>query len=63
MSGLPLHQENDYLQCVFHKKNYNSNFIKLNPYKDNECDKNNSLTTTATMPYIKDMSKIILCIL
>ena len=55
-----LRQENDYLQCVFHKNNYNSDFIKLNTYKDNERDENNSpTTTTATIPYIKGTSEII----
>ena len=31
-----LQNENEHLQRVFHKNNYNSDFIKLNTYKNNE---------------------------
>ena len=56
--------KNDYLQHVFDKNNYNSDFIKLNTYKDNERNEtNNPTTTTAMIPYIKGMSEIISCIL
>ena len=46
-----LRQENDYLQRVFHKNNYNSDFIKLNTYKDNECNYSNN---TLHIRYILD---------
>ena len=54
-----LQDENDYFQRVFHKNNYNSDFIKLNTYKntDEHNETNNPTTVTATMPYIKDTSE------
>ena len=40
-----LRQENYYLQCIFQKNNYHPDFVKLNTYKDNEHNKNNSHNT------------------
>ena len=52
--------ENEYLQHVFRKNNYNSDFIKLNTHKDHEINETNNLTTTtATIPYVRSTSEII----
>ena len=46
-----LQNETDHLQHVFHKNNYNSDFIELDTYKNNERNEiNNPTTITATMP-------------
>ena len=46
-----LPNENEYLQHVFRKNNYNSDFIKLNTYKDHEINEtSHPTTTTATIP-------------
>ena len=56
-----LRHENDYLQRDLDKSNYNSDFIKLNTYKDNERNEtNNPTTTTATIPYIKGITSEII---
>ena len=47
-----LQNENDHLQRVFHKNNYNSNFIKLNTYKNNEHNKINNPTTVTPTIYL-----------
>ena len=55
-----LRNENEYLQHVFRKNNYNSDFIKLNTYKDHEINEtSNPTTTTATIPYVRGTSEII----
>ena len=41
-----LRHENDYLQRVFDKNNYNSDFINLKTYKDSERNETNNPTTT-----------------
>ena len=55
-----LRNENEYLQHVFRKNNYNSDFIKLNTYKDHEINEtSNPTTTTATASYVRGTSQII----
>ena len=53
-----------YLQHVFRKNYYNSDFIKLSTRKDREINEtNNPTTATATIPYVRGTSEIISCIL
>ena len=33
-----LRDENKYLECIFHKNNYNADFIKQNIYRPSEAD-------------------------
>jgi len=58
--------ENRYLERVFHKNNYNADFIRRNIYWPTEADATNrNLTpvTTVTTPYIKGTSETISWIL
>ena len=49
-----LTDETKYLDNVFSKKNYNSDFVKSNVYKNNEPNTTKAKpVTTATIPYIK----------
>ena len=57
-----LRDENRYLECVFHKNNYNSDFIRRNIYRPTEVDATNmnpTPVTTVTIPYIKGTSETI----
>ena len=57
-----LRVENKYLERVFHKNNYNADFIRRNIYRPTEADATNRNPTTATrviIPYIKGKSKTI----
>ena len=61
-----LWDENRYLKCVFHKNNYNADFIKWNIYPPTEADttnRNPTPLTTVTIPYIKGTSETISWIL
>jgi len=56
--------ENRYLECVFHKNNYNTDFIRwnINFYRPIEADatnRNPTPVTTVTIPYIKGTSETI----
>ena len=51
--------ENRYLERVFHKNNYNADFIKQNIYRPTEADatnRNSTSLTTVTIAYIKGTS-------
>ena len=53
---------NRYLERVFHKNNYNSDFIRRNIYRPTEVDATNmnpTPVTTVTIPYIKGTSETI----
>ena len=55
-----LRDENRYLERVFHKNNYNPDFIKRNIYRPTEADatnRNPTPLTTVTIPYIKGTSE------
>ena len=57
-----LRDENRYLERVFHKNNYNADFIKRNIYRPTEADATNrspTSLTTVTIPYIKGTSETI----
>ena len=57
-----LRDENRYLERVFHKNNYNADFIKRNIYRPTEADATNRSPTplaTVTIPYIKGTSETI----
>ena len=57
-----LRDENRYLERVFHKNNYNSDFIRRNIYRPTEVDATNmnpTPVTTVTIPYIKGTSETI----
>ena len=57
-----LRDENRYLERVFHKNNYNADFIKRNIYRPTEADATNrspTPLTTVTIPYIKGTSETI----
>ena len=57
-----LRDENRYLERVFQKNNYNSDFIKRNIYRPTEADatnRNPTPLTTETIPYIKGTSETI----
>ena len=57
-----LRDENRYLERVFHKNNYNADFIKRNIYRPTEADatnRNPTPLTTVTIPYIKGTSETI----
>ncbi|KAL9978029.1 hypothetical protein ACROYT_G015506 [Oculina patagonica] len=58
-----LSDENKYLDCVFHKNNYNTDFIRRNTHRTTETDRNLTSVTTATLPYIKGTSETIARIL
>ena len=50
-----LRDENKYLECAFHKNNYNADFIRRNIYQLTEADatsRNLTPVTTVTIPYI-----------
>jgi len=54
--------ENRYLARVFHKNNYNADFIRRNIYRPTEADATNgnpTPVTTVTIPYIKGTSETI----
>ena len=54
--------ENKYLDRVFHKNNYNADFIRRNIYRPTEADatnRNPTPVTTVTIPYIKGTSETI----
>ena len=54
--------ENRYLESVFHKNNYNADFIRRNIYRPTKADatnKNATPVTTVTIPYIKGTSETI----
>ena len=56
-----LRDENRYLERVFHKNNYNADFIRRNIYRPTEADatnRNPTPVTTMTVPYIKGTSEI-----
>ena len=60
-----LRDENRYLERVFHKNNYNADFVKRNipeTYRPTEADATNrkpTPLTTVTIPYIKGTSETI----
>ena len=57
-----LRDENRYLERVFHKNNYNTDFIRRNIYRPTEVDATNmnpTPVTTVTIPYIKGTSETI----
>ena len=57
-----LRDENRYLERVFHKNNYNADFIKQTFYRPTEADatnRNPTPLTTVTIPYIKGTSETI----
>ena len=57
-----LRDENRYLERVFHKNNYNADFIRRNIYRPSEADatnRNPTPLTTVTIPYIKGTSETI----
>ena len=57
-----LRDENKYLERVFHKNNYNADFIRRNIYRPTEADATNRNPTpvnTVTIPYIKGTSETI----
>ena len=57
-----LREENKYLEHVFHKNNYNADFIRRNIYRPTEADamnRNPTPVTTVTIPYIKGTSETI----
>ena len=57
-----LRDENRYLERVFHKNNYNTDFIRRNIYRPTEADatnRNPTPVTTVTIPYIKGTSETI----
>ena len=57
-----LRDENRYLERVFHKNNYNADFIRRNIYRPTEADatnRNPTPVTTVTIPYIKGTSETI----
>ena len=57
-----LRDENRYLERVFHKNNYNTDFIKRYIYRPTEADatnRNPTPLTTVTIPYIKGTSETI----
>jgi len=57
-----LRDENRYLERVFHRDNYNADFIRQNIYLPTEADatnRNPSPVTTVTIPYIKGTSETI----
>ena len=61
-----LSSETKHLHDVFHKKNYNEDFISRNYYRDNGPNSTNTRPTTvtiATVPYIKGTSETIARIL
>ena len=58
-----LTDEIKHLNTVFAKNNYNTDFIKRNTYIRPNDSSNNSYTTTATIPYIRDISETIARIL
>ena len=54
--------ENKYLERVFHKNNYNTDFTKRNIYRPTEADatnRNPTPVTALTIPYIKGTSETI----
>ena len=57
-----LRDENTYLERVFHKNNYNADFIRRNIYRPTEADatnRNPTPVTTVTIPYIMGNSETI----
>ena len=57
-----LRDKNRYLEHVFHKHNYNTDFIRQNIYQPTEADatnRNPTPVTTVTIPYIKGTSETI----
>ena len=57
-----LRDKNRYLEHVFHKNNYNTDFIRRNIYRPTEADamnRNPTPVTTVTIPYIKGTSETI----
>ena len=57
-----LRDESKYLERVFHKNNYNADFIRRNIYRPTEADatnRNPTPVTTVTIPYIKGTSETI----
>ena len=54
--------QNRYLECVFHKNNYNADLSRRNIYQPTEADatnRNPTPVTTVTIPYIKGTSETI----
>ena len=57
-----LRDENRYLERIFHKNNYNADFIRRNIYRPTEADatnRNSTPVTTVTIRYIKGTSETI----
>ena len=56
-----IRDENSYLERVFHKNNYNADFIRRNIYRPTEADatsRNPTPITTVTIPYIKALLRL-----
>ena len=51
--------KNRYLERVFHKKNYNADFVRRNIYRPTGANRNLTPVTTVNIPYIKGTSKTI----
>ena len=60
-----LQDETDYLNNVFSKNNYNTDFVRRNTHSntDSNTQTNSGPVTTATIPYIRGTSDTIACIL
>ena len=56
-----LQDENDYLNHVFSKNNYNTDFVRLNTHSntDSNTQTHSGPVTTATIPYIRGTSETI----
>ena len=58
-----IEKKHRYLEHVFHKNNYNADFIKGNIYRPTEADaaanRNKAPLTTVTIPHIKGTSETI----
>ncbi|CAH3165725.1 unnamed protein product, partial [Porites lobata] len=58
-----LQDETDYLNNVFSKNNYNTDFVRRNTHSNTDSQTNSGPVTTATIPYIRGASETIARIL